>query len=115
MKQILAFAAAATLLTATGAFAQAAMSGPSSSDNMSGNAMMKSGSATPKDKAADMQAGKPNSNTGTDTSADASTPKAKSHHRMAKNEAAENASEAEVTKQLNEQQARMTKSGTNMQ
>lgn len=105
MKQILAFAAAATLLTATGAFAQAAMSGPSG--NMSNNAMMKSGAATPKDKAADMQAGKPESNASADTSA----LKAKSHHRMAKNEAAENASEAEVTRQLNEQQAQMTKSG----
>ena len=109
MKQILAFAAAATLLTATGAFAQAAMSGPSG--NMSNNAMMKSGAATPKDKAADMQAGKADSNTGADTSADASAPKAKPHHRMAKNEAAENASEAEVTRQLNEQQAQMTKGG----
>ena len=38
--------------------------------------------------------------------------KPKAHHRMAKNEAAMNASEAETTKQLNEQQAQMAKSAT---
>ncbi len=127
MKQILAFAAAVTLLTATGAFAQAAMSGPSSSGNMSGNAMMKSGTPASKDlatkdaatkdpatkdKAADIQAGKADA----DASADASAPKVKSHHRMAKNDAAENASEVEVTRQLNEHQSQMAKGGsTNMQ
>ena len=42
-----------------------------------------------------------------DTSADAAAkPKAR-HHRMARNEAALNASEAETTKQLNQEQAQM--------
>ena len=46
-----------------------------------------------------------------DASADADTAaaKPKAHHRMAKNEAAMNASEAETTRQLNEQQAQMAK------
>jgi hypothetical protein len=101
MKNILS-AAAITLLTATGAFAQAAnspaMSGPNPS---SGDTMMKS--ATPKSDAAKMK-----SDSSADANADAAAPK-KAHHRMARNEAQLNASEAQTTKQLNEEQAQMAK------
>ena len=97
MKKTLAIAAAAILLTATAAFAQA--------DQASGNTMMKG--KGPAGDTAKMQAP-------ADTAADADTgaAKPKAHHRMARNEAAMNASEAETTKQLNEQQAQMAKSAT---
>jgi hypothetical protein len=96
MKKPFAIAAAAILLTASAALAQA--------DKASGNTMMMKGKA-PAGDAAKMQAP-------ADTAADADTgaSKPKAHHRMAKNEAAMNASEAETTKQLNEQQAQMAKS-----
>ena len=92
MTKTLAIAAALTLAAATGAFAQASNSQPSS-----GSTMMKQ---TPKSDAAGMSA-KPDSSA--DASATAAKPKA--HHRMAKNEAQLNAQEAETTKQLNEDQS----------
>jgi hypothetical protein len=96
MKKTLAIAAAAILLTATAAFAQA----DSTAAPPAGNSMMMKGKA-PNSDAAKMQA--------PDASSDAAPAKPKAHRRMAKNEAAMNASEAETTKQLNEQQAQMTK------
>lgn len=92
MKRMIACAAAALLMTATGAFAQAAMS---------------PGATTPKSaapKAAAPQAGTEEMKTDTGAKADA---KPKAHRRMAKNEAALNASEAETTKQLNREQAEL--------
>ncbi|MEP6830271.1 MAG: hypothetical protein ABI963_08020 [Rhizomicrobium sp.] len=91
MKTIIAFAAAATLLTATGAFAQGAPA--------AGGSMMKS--TTPKADASGMKA---------DASADADTAMAKPKHRMGKSKAAMNASEAETTKQLNMEQSQMASS-----
>lgn len=96
MKKPFVLAAAALLLTATAAFAQA--------DKPAGNAMMMKSKA-PAGDTAKMQAP-------TDAAADADATKPKAHHRMAKNEAAMNASEAETTKQLNEQQAQMAKTAT---
>jgi hypothetical protein len=97
MKKPFVFAAAALLLSATAAFAQA--------DNASGNTMMKG--KAPAGDAAKMPAPADSA-----ADADAGAAKPKAHHRMAKNEAAMNASEAETTKQLNEQQAQMAKSAT---
>jgi hypothetical protein len=94
MRKTLAIAAAAILLTATAAIAQA--------NQASGDTMMKG--KAPAGDAAKMQAPADAS-----ADADAGTAKPKAHHRMAKNEAAMNASEAETTKQLNEQQAQMAK------
>jgi hypothetical protein len=109
MKKTLAIAAAATLLTATVAFAQSStMPAQAPASSASGNTMMK-GKAAPKMQApADSSA---NAAAGADTSADTGAAKPKAHHRMAKNEAAMNASEAETTRQLNEQQAQMAKGG----
>lgn len=87
MKRMIACAAATLLLTATGVFAQAAMS--------PGTTTMKSTAP----KAADMKADA-SANGNTDAAA-----KPKAHRRMAKNEAALNASEAETTRQLNMEQA----------
>jgi hypothetical protein len=102
MKKTLAIAAAAILLTGTAAFAQATNS-PASPP--SGNNMMMKGKA-PDGDAAKMQAP---AAAAASTDADAGPAKPKAHHRMAKNEAAMNASEAQTTKQLNEQQAQMAK------
>ena len=99
MKNTLAIAAAAILLTATSAFAQA------SSPPAAGNSMMMKGKA-PNSDAAKMQAP---ADASASTDSDTGVAKPKAHHRMAKNEAAMNASEAETTKQLNEQQAQMAK------
>ena len=88
MKRMIVSAAAILLLTAPGAFAQAAMS------PAPGGTTMKS--MAPKADAAEVKA---------DASAAA---KPKAHRRMAKNEAALNASEAETTKQLNMEQAQQT-------
>jgi len=87
MKRMIVSAAAILLLTAPGAFAQAAMS------PAPGGTTMKSTAAD----AADMKA---------NASADAAA-KPKAHHRMAKNEAALNASEAQTTKQLNQEQSQL--------
>ena len=87
MTKTIVFAAALTLMAATAAFAQA----DNSQTSQSTMTMKKSQGA--KD-AGGMQAG---------ASDDAAKPKA--HHKMAKNEAALDAQEAEVTKQLNEQQS----------
>ena len=88
MKRMIACAAAALLMTAKGAFAQAAMSPGATTAK----------SAPP--KASAPQAG------AEDMKPDAAA-KPKAHHRVAKNEAAINASEAQTTKQLNMEQARM--------
>lgn len=89
MKKTLCLAAATVLLTATGVFAQATMS------PAPGGTMTKSTAPqTEGMKAGGMKA---------DASADAAKPK--THHRMAKNEAALNASEAETTRQLNMEQS----------
>ncbi|MES2253853.1 MAG: hypothetical protein V4559_02285 [Pseudomonadota bacterium] len=88
MKTTIALAAATMLLSATGAFAQAAMA--------PGGTMMKS--TAPKADASDMKA---------DTSADADTAMAKPKHRASKSKSAMNASEAETTKQLNMEQSQM--------
>ena len=91
MTKTLALAAALSLFAATGAFAQA----NSDQAPASSSTMMKKGSA-PKSDAAGMSA---------PADADAAA-KPKAHHaKMAKNEAQLNEQEAEVTKQLNEQQA----------
>jgi hypothetical protein len=90
MKTMIAFAAAATLLTATGAFAQSA---PAE------GTMMKS--TAPKADASGMKA---------DASADTDTAMAKPKHRMGKSKSAMNASEAETTKQLNMEQSQMASS-----
>ena len=86
MKRMIGVAAATLLLTATGAFAQAAMA--------PGGTTTKSDSAMKADAKADA---------GTDAAA-----KPKAHRRMAKNEAALNASEAQTTKQLNLEQAQQS-------
>jgi len=100
MKKTLAIAAAAILLTGTAAFAQATNStaSPPSANNM-----------VTKGKAPSTDAAKMPAPAAASTDADAGPAKPKAHHRMAKNEAAMNASEAETTKQLNEQQAQMAK------
>jgi hypothetical protein len=98
MKHTLAIAAAAILLTATSAFAQASSAPPAGSTMTKGMTAPKA--QAPADSSAD-------ANTSTDADSGAAKPKA--HHRMAKNEAAMNASEAETTRQLNEQQAQMAK------
>lgn len=88
MKRMIACAAAALLMTATGAFAQAAMSpGATTTKGAAPKA------SAPQAGAEDMKPG--------------AAAKHKAHHRVAKNEAAMNASEAETTKQLNMEQARM--------
>jgi hypothetical protein len=87
MKKTMPLAAATILLTATGVFAQAAMS--------PGGTMTKS--------TAPQTTGMKTEGMKADASADAAKPKA--HHRMAKNEAALNASEAETTRQLNMEQS----------
>lgn len=86
-----AFAAAMTLLTATAAFAQTPNSSADRGMTMQGQ--------TPKSTSGDTMKG-----------ADAA-PARKSHRRMARNEAAQNAKEAEVTRQLNQEQAGMAKTG----
>ena len=86
MKRMIVSAAAILLLTAPGAFAQAAMS------PAPGGTTMKSTAAD----AADMKA-----------NASAAAAKPKAHHRIAKNEAALNASEAQTTKQLNQEQSQL--------
>lgn len=106
MKKTLALAAAVTLITATGAYAQAANSMSGQSQTKSNAMMMKGGTA--KSDAGKMQPGAA-ADAGADT--DASPAKPKAHHRMAKNEAKMNASEAETTRQLNEQQAQMASAG----
>jgi hypothetical protein len=108
MKKTLALAAAVTLITATGAYAQAANSMSGQSQTKSNAMMMKGGSNTAKSDAGKMQPGAA-ADAGAD--ADASQAKPKAHHRMAKNEAKMNASEAETTRQLNEQQAQMASAG----
>ena len=92
MKRMIAVAAT-LLLTATGAFAQAAMSPGATTTK------------TPKAGAAEMKA-----DTGAKADAGMDTAKPKAHRRMAKNEAALNASEAETTKQLNLEQAQQAQS-----
>jgi hypothetical protein len=91
MKTMIAFAAAAMLLTATGAFAQSAAPAEGT--------MMKS--TAPKADASGMKA---------DASADTDTAMAKPKHRMGKSKTAMNASEAETTKQLNMEQSQMASS-----
>lgn len=90
MKRMIGVAAATLLLTATGAFAQAAPGGTTMKNT------------APKADAQDMKA---------DGSAKAdagAAAKPKAHRRMAKNEAALNAREAETTKQLNLEQAQQS-------
>ena len=105
---VLGLAAALSLIAATGAFAQASNSQPSSGSTMtkqtpkSDATKMKSDATTMKSGAAGMSA---KTDQSADTSADTSAAKPKAHHKMAKNEAALNEQEAETTKQLNEQQA----------
>ncbi|MEO7053929.1 MAG: hypothetical protein ABI191_03055 [Rhizomicrobium sp.] len=89
MKKTIPLAVATMLLTATGVFAQAAMS--------PGGTMTKS--------TAPQTEGMKTEGMKADASADAATAKPKAHHRMAKNETALNASEAETTKQLNMEQS----------
>lgn len=101
MKRTLAIAAAAILLTATAAFAQAS----STAAPPAGNSMMMKGKA-PSSDAAKTQAP---ADAAASANADTGAVKPRAHHRMAKSEAALNASEAETTKQLNEQQAQMAK------
>lgn len=93
MKRMIGVAAATLLLTATGAFAQAAMA--------PGGTTTKAPKAETQDMKADsdMKAGA-KADAGMDAAA-----KPKAHRRMARNEAALNASEAETTKQLNLEQA----------
>jgi len=99
MKKTILLAAATVLLTGTGAFAQAAMSPAPSGTTMK--------STAPKAGAQDMKADSDmKAGAKADASADAAA-KPKAHRRMAKNEAALNASEAETTKQLNMEQAQM--------
>lgn len=93
MKKTILLAAATVLLTGTGAFAQAAMSPAPSGTTMK--------STAPKAGAQDMKADS-DMKAGADAAA-----KPKAHRRMARNEAALNASEAETTKQLNMEQAQM--------
>lgn len=92
---ILAFAAALSLFAAGAAHAQA-----NSDQSSTGATMMMKKGAAPKSDAAGMKA-----DSAADTSADASAAKPKAHHKMAKNEAAQNEAEAETTRQLNEQQS----------
>lgn len=95
MKRMIACAAATLLLTATGVFAQAAMS--------PGATTMKS--TAPKADASGMKAdANASANASASGNADAAA-KPKAHRRMAKNEAALNASEAQITRQLNMEQA----------
>jgi hypothetical protein len=94
MKKTFALAAATMLLTATGAFAQAASPG---------GTMMKS--TAPQTEGMKAEGMKADASGMKATDADAAKPKA--HRRMAKNEAALNASEAETTKQLNMEQSQM--------
>jgi len=91
MKRMIAVAAT-LLLTATGAFAQAAMSpGATTTKTPKAGAEMKADAGAKADAGMD-------------------TAKPKAHRRMAKNEAALNASEAETTKQLNLEQAQQAQS-----
>ncbi len=85
MKKTIPLAAAMMLLTATGVFAQAA-TGPAPGGTMTKSTAPK----TEGTKADESAAAKP-----------------KAHHRMAKNEAALNASEAQTTRQLNMEQSHM--------
>ena len=96
MKKTLLLAAATMLVTGTGAFAQAAMS-----PAPGGAAKSTTSSTAPKSTMS--EAGAQDMKSDTDA---ASKPKAR-HHRMARNEAALNAKEAETTKQLNQEQAQM--------
>jgi len=96
MKKTLPLAAATMLLTATGVFAQAAMTPAPGGTMTKSTAPQTEGMKTEGVKSGGMKA---------DASADAAKPKA--HHRMAKNEAALNASEAETTRQLNMEQSHM--------
>lgn len=91
MKKTFSLAAATILLTATGVLAQAAMTPAPGGTMTKSTAPQTEGMKTGGMKA--------------DASADAAKPKV--HHRMAKNEAALNASEAETTKQLNMEQSHM--------
>jgi hypothetical protein len=94
MRNPILFAIAATLLTVTAAFAQ------STTPNSSADRGMTMQGQTPKSTSGDTMKG-----------ADASAePTRKSHRRMARNEARQNAKEAEVTKQLNQEQATMARS-----
>ncbi len=93
MKKTILLAAATMVLTATGAFAQAAMT---PAPKGTAKSTPPSAEQSTLSDAQDMKA---------DTSA-AAKPKAH-HRRMAKNEAALNAKEAETTKQLNQEQAQM--------
>lgn len=98
----LAFAVALTFAAATGAFAQASNSQPSSGSTMMKQAP-KSDTTKMKSDAADMSA-KSDQSASADTSA-----KPKMHRKMARNEAQLNEQEAETTKQLNEQQSQYAK------
>lgn len=104
MKKPFAIAAATILMTATAAFAQANSTQAQPPGNSGGNTMMKG-------KAPAADAAKMPAPADAAANADAGAVKPKAHHRMAKNEAAMNASEAETTRQLNEQQAQMAKGG----
>src|SRR6185312_7334408 len=109
MTTTLALAAAFSLFAASGALAQASNSQPGSTMMMKKDTAPKSGATSMKSDAAGMSAK-------TDQSADAgATATPKKHHKMAKNEAALNAQEAETTKQLNEQQAQMAQNAQNTQ
>jgi septal ring-binding cell division protein DamX len=99
MKKTIPIALAVIFLTGTGALAQAAMSPAPGATKATGSA------AAPKADATDMKA-----DAGSDAAA---KPKAR-HHRMAKNEAALNAKEAETTKQLNQEQAQMASNSGGM-
>jgi hypothetical protein len=98
MKNLLArnpilFAAAITLPAATAAFAQ--------TPNASADQGMTMQGQTPRSTGGDTRNGK----------GAMAAPAARSHRRMARNEAAENAREAEITRQLNQEQAGMAKNG----
>ena len=91
MTKTLALAAALTLFAAAGAFAQADQAPqPSSGSSMT----MQKGAAK----------------SGGMTADDQGAAKPKAHHKMAKNDATENAAEEETTRQLNQQQAQYAQS-----
>jgi len=94
MRHLIAFAVATTLFVAPAALAQSAAQ--SAKPNSSADQGMSMQGQTPKSASGDTMA----------------KPAKKAHHRMARNESRQNASEAEVTKQLNQEQANMAKSGS---